>query len=180
MFHTFQGGGTGIAPLRFFVFLLFLFVASKILAGSQGIPHFELWTRLGSSFSSSYFSFSSSSSPFPSTKVAGGRGGHFLDPNWASPSAAGQAGGRGGHFLDPYWASPSAAGQPRFNLLVAVPPPASPYPPPHIPFAPPPSPLPPPPPPSPSYNPPCVCLAVCKSHWGRGRFALAVKSGRGL
>ena len=101
-YHTFQGGGTGIAPLRLFVFLLFLFVASKILTGSQGIPHFELWARLGSSFSSFYFFFFSSSSPFPSTKVAGGRGGHFLDP---------------------YWASPSAAGQPRFNSLVAVPPP---------------------------------------------------------
>ena len=41
---------------------------SNILTGSWGIPHLELWTRLGSSFSSSYFSFSSSSSSFPSTR----------------------------------------------------------------------------------------------------------------
>ena len=154
----FSSGAFFLVLFFWFVFLLFFFVASKILTGNRGIPHFELWTRLGSSFSSSYLSFSSSSSPFPRTKVAGGRGGHFLDP---------------------YWASPSAAGQPRFNLLVAVPSAASPSHPttpyPH-------SPLPPPPPssPLPPHNPPCVCLAVCKSHWDRGQFALAVKSGRGL
>ena len=67
-YHTFQGDGRGIDPLLFFVFRLFLFVASKILTGNLGIPHFELWARLGSSFSSFYFSFSSSSSPFPSTR----------------------------------------------------------------------------------------------------------------
>ena len=67
-YHTFRSGDGKFAPLLFFVFLLFFVVASKIVTGNRGIPHFELWARLGPSFSSSYVYFSSSSSPFPSTR----------------------------------------------------------------------------------------------------------------
>ena len=58
-YHTLSYGPVLGPPFHLPMFPFFLFIASKILTGNRRIPHLEVWARLGSSCSSSYFSFSS-------------------------------------------------------------------------------------------------------------------------